>query len=120
MGAEALLEVEHVGHVAPEDHVYHFESLPSELALAVVRVNTRVELDQLTREIVAGGTGVHETEVHADDLAYRSAVLADERAGRVERLYLGVPRVVNLTAARKLLTEQPVLPAGWLAGGGGR
>jgi len=120
VGAKALLEIEHFGHVAPEDHVYHLESLPPLAALAdavVVRaVDIRVELDQLTREVVAGRAGVHEAEVHTDDLANRLAVLVDERGRRrVNRLL----HVVNLTATCELFAEESVLPAQRLAGSGG-
>lgn len=123
MGAKALLEVEHVGHVAPENHVYHLESLPPLAALAdadvVVRaVDIRVELDQLTREVVAGRAGIHEAEVHADDLAGRLAILVDERGGRrrVDRLL----RVVKLTATCELFAEESMLPAQRPAGSAGR
>lgn len=106
MGAEAVFEVEHVGNVAPEYHVHHLESL---LSLAAVRaVDICVKLDQLTREVVASRTGIHEAEVHADDLAGRPAILVDERRDRrVDRL----PRVVNLVAAHELLAKQSLLPA---------
>lgn len=114
MSAEAVFEVEHVGNVAPEYHVHHLESLlPVALAAAVRAVDICVQLDQLTREVVAGRTGIHEAEVHADDLAGRPAILVNERRDRrVDRL----PRVVNLIATHKLLTKQPLLPAQRLAG----
>lgn len=101
MSAEALLEVEHVGHVAPEYHVHHLEPLLPVAAAAVVAVHTvdtRVQFNQLTREVVASRRArIHETEVHADDLAGRPAVLVDERGGRGVDRHL---RVVNLVAAR--------------------
>lgn len=117
MSAEALVEVEHVGHVAPEHYVHHLESLPvlaaAAAAAAAVAVDTRVKVDQLAGEVVTGRVGIHEAEVHADDLAGRPAVLVDERGGRrVDRL----PRVVDVATTRELLAEQPVLPAQRLAG----
>lgn len=81
--------------------MHHLESLPpvtlAAAAVVAVRVDIRIKLDQLTREVVAGRAGIHEAEVHPDDLAGRPAVLVDERAGhrRVDRL---PSRVINLVA----------------------
>jgi len=108
VGAKALVKVEYLGYVTPEDHVHHLEFLFLLAATTASAVDTRVKLNQLTSEVVAGRTGIHEAEVHADDLAGRTAVLVDESGGRrVDWL----PRVINVTATRELLAKQPVLPA---------
>lgn len=99
---ESLVQIIDIGG-APQHHVNHLEP-----PLAANGIYAAIEIYQVAGKVVARCALIYEAEVHADNLASESALVA---GGCCCRAHLVKLAQLVCSATRQLLAEQPLLPA---------